>query len=627
MSEPSFDANKFAAEIIIQAANQAMSSASRPLRNGLRRTLQTVTDAYRPFLYRTYVRVKSIRTFLRPTESVDLLSHYVPVDLRTESSELAVTDLIDRLSLGGRYVISALAGSGKSVLMRYIALSFFHSPKGRIPLFFELRALNGDAATTILSAIHEFYRGNSSIEFGDFERSLRNGYFVLILDGFDEVSPSNRNQVEKEIIKLAHDFEKLPIVISGRHDERFNSWESFSHFYLKPMTLGQTRELIRRSNYDQNVKDIFLERLTEDFYETHQSFLENPLLAIMMMITFEGYAEIPDSLHEFYRIAFDTLLRRHDAMKGQFLRQSHSACSTEQFKQIFSSFSVLTYSKSAFAFDRDRAVTFLRAAITQQGFDHDSELVLCDLIESICLLQQEGFEVSFVHRSFQEYFCAVFIANSGAGFVKRYLDEADFRTYDNVLPMLMGIAQQRVESEWAFSRVTELCDQFPLDSEESELKLFTSAFPEMEFIILGSGAAITSIAQTKLSRDLRILQSLYADEYHDAYSDRMREDQREPFPDLPWEKAITEALIELEDAGSEDLKGIRKAVLNAESGVSEREKFVVRTDSSCERVFKVLFRETYGYRAAFFHHVAKVQRERQARSNTFIGEVFGSLEI
>ncbi|MDN3646616.1 NACHT domain-containing protein [Pontixanthobacter aestiaquae] len=615
---------KFAAEVLGQATERAIKAAASPVQKGLRRTLQHLTDAYRPFLFKTHARVESIRTFLRPTESVDLLAHYVPVDLRSGAQDVEVDELIDSLAQGGRFVVSALAGSGKSVLMRYIALSFFHAPRGRIPLFFELRSLNVDGSPSILTAIHEYYRGNSSIEFSDFEAALRSGYFVIILDGFDEISPEKRNEYEREIIRLARDFDNLPIVISGRHDERFNSWEDFTHFQLKSMTLSQARELIRKSNYENEVKEVFLERLTEDFFQKYQSFLENPLLAIMMMLTFEGYAEIPDSLHEFYRIAFDTLLRRHDAMKGQFLRESHSGCSTEQFKQIFASFCVLTYSKSAFSFDRDRAISYLGAAIKQQGADVKAEDLLTDLIESICLLQQEGFEVSFVHRSFQEYFCAVFVANSGSGFVKRYLDDTDSRSYDSVLPMLMGIAQQRVESEWSVDRVSELCDQFPVDVNESELNLHLAGYPRFEFILTERGAILIEVHRTKLARDIRILRSLYPDCEEQHFGDG----EARAFDPNDWEKRITSELLELAESGHPDLTEFPDLLERARATkAGERLRLVFNADQTSKSFYKTVFETGFGNWIPFLNDVQEKQRARQSRSNAFLGEVFGPLDI
>lgn len=135
MADTDFDPNKLAAEVIIQATERVVSATAAPLRTRLRRTLQLLSSAYSPFLEKTFKRVSTIRTFLKPTESVDLLDHYVPVDLTDKSCDMKVDQVIDQLSKGACFVISGLAGRGKSVLMRYIALCLYHSPRGRIPLF------------------------------------------------------------------------------------------------------------------------------------------------------------------------------------------------------------------------------------------------------------------------------------------------------------------------------------------------------------------------------------------------------------------------------------------------------------------------------------------------------------
>ena len=45
------------------------------------------------------------------------------------------------------------------------------------------------------------------------------------------------------------------------------------------------------------------------------------------------------------------------------------------------------------------------------NFHFKDEDFINDLIQSVCLIAQEGFNYQFVHRSFQEYFCAKFITN------------------------------------------------------------------------------------------------------------------------------------------------------------------------------------------------------------------------
>jgi hypothetical protein len=63
------------------------------------------------------------------------------------------------------------------------------------------------------------------------------------------------------------------------------------------------------------------------------------------------------------------------------------------------------------------------------------------------MLQQDGLNTSFVHRSFQEYFTAVFCAKcNGEDFV-RVVDRLVRRNYDSVLPMLLELATEKVEQE------------------------------------------------------------------------------------------------------------------------------------------------------------------------------------
>lgn len=346
-----FDITRFAAEVVVQGAE---GLAARATDNGvarkLRRIYHQITDSYAPYLEKTYRRVSTVRTFLRPNESLELLGVYVPVDLTNGRESIEASGLLEKLHAGQSCVVTALAGRGKSVLMRYVALSMYHNPRGKIPLFIELRSLNTLTTKNILQLLHSQYQGEEPVRFEDFLAAIDAGYFCLILDGFDEVSPQDRANVEGQILDILDRYPGCPIVVSGRNDPRYNSWEQVTTYYLKAMGLAQTRDLIEKAPYDEDVKRTFLRRLTPPFFSKHESFLNTPLLAIMLMLTFEEYAEIPNSLHEFYRNAFDTLVRRHDALKSQFLRETHSGCTAEEFKQVFSSFCVLTYTKNATRF-------------------------------------------------------------------------------------------------------------------------------------------------------------------------------------------------------------------------------------------------------------------------------------
>lgn len=533
-----------------------VASIKEPMSAKLRRTLQEITDAYGPFLDKTYLRVGKLRTILKQNESLNLLDIYVPVDLTDKKIDVEIDTFIEEIIDGKRFVVSGLAGRGKSVLMRFIALSIYHAPRGRIPLFLELRNLNSLTTKNIVQLIHSQYKGSSSIKLSDFEDALRTGRFIFLLDGFDEITPSDRDEIARQIDELALEYPQTAIVVSGRPDDRFDAWERFTTLYLKPMTLAQTRKLIDKSDYDHNVKKSFLKRLTPDFFSQHSSFLDTPLLAIMMMLTYEEYAEIPQSLHEFYRNTFDTLVRRHDAMKAQFLRETHSKCTAEELKRVFSAFCLLTYSKSAFTFSRDEIIRYLEMSVTQQRVNCDSSLLLKDFIESICILQQEGFEISFVHRSFQEYFCAYFVSMGSRGMVQKFLDSGRYRVYDDVIVMLNGIVPDRVEDEWVRPTVNAILEEFPENDRRRFVKYARKSYTDIEFVIEGNEILAAYVDDTEFARKIRVLRRLYP--AHFVSMHRGRNVWSEP-EKSKWQAAIKSELVKLIHKGDEQLAALKVA--------------------------------------------------------------------
>lgn len=503
------DPNVIAAKVIVSATERTLETITSPARDAFRRTLHLLSNAYQPYLEMTFRKVRSIKTFLKPNEPISLMDNYVEVELETDNDIYTVSDIIDQFINRQRIVITGTAGRGKRVLTRYISLCLYHNPRGTIPIFLELRSMNSITNKNLLQYIHSQYKVESNIKFADFTNALKKGYFALIFDGFDEIQPSARIEIEDQLLKISLDNPECPIMVSGRWDDRFQSWDEFKIVRISPMSLEQTRLLIERADYDHDVKKKFLKRLNTDFFRQHESFLNTPLLAIMLMLTFEEFAEIPTNLHIFYKNAFDTLARRHDAMKSQFLREMHSGCSADEFRKVFSSFCVLTYTKSKFEFSDDDALMFIERASRQQSVDANPQDILTDLIESLCLLQKEGFQTSFVHRSFQEYFCAVFVANSASGIVEKFLSEGKFRIWDNVLPMLYGMAPERVESEWAYAAVTELVGEYPTAGEANVLKFLREMFRDIEIVVFPGRRLIPQWYETRSYRRVSILRRLY----------------------------------------------------------------------------------------------------------------------
>ena len=424
---------------------------------------------YQDYLDDTNERVSTFKTFANPTIPVSLLDHFVTVEFDNgkKRSSINQDDVISRVIKPARLVISATAGFGKSMVMRYIALSLYESPRGRIPIFLELRHLNRVTSPDILAYIHSTYRRISDIQIEALRQGLQAGAFVILLDGFDELNHDLRPLIESQILELTREFTQCSIVVSGRPDDRFSSWRSFSTLTIKPMAKHQVVELLNKLEYDAGVKKRFITKVKKGLYETHQSFLSTPLLAILMLLTYEQNANIPDKIHLFYAKAFETLFHKHDALKEQYDRARKSGLQVDEFEKVFAIFCLKTYVLEKTEFTKAELLSFISDAIGYESLTVKSQDYLFDIEEAVCLVMREGTSYFFVHRSFQEYFTAVFLAGCPEDIRDDFIDKVSSRYWDSVLPMLFDMASDQLEPSWVVRKTDSYLSTVGLNTKSS----------------------------------------------------------------------------------------------------------------------------------------------------------------
>jgi hypothetical protein len=353
-------------------------------------------------------------------------------------------------------VITGLAGSGKSMFMRYLTIKMFETEGRGVPLFVELRHINSMSKRDLLT----FIRGNASADGSgvneeQFSIGLKNGCFLIILDGFDEINIEFRPEIERQILQLRRQYPLTSLVISSRRDDRFASWVEFFIYEVQELTPDQTRKLIKTVKYDEGVKERFLKQVDDKLFQSHRSFLASPLLATIMILTYKDYAEIPSRMHVFYAQAFDTLFQKHDAYKEQYSRKFHSSLQKEDFRELLTAFCAVSYLSHINSFTeeslREISVSAIRLAFpgrSKPSNKHLPEQFVADLLESICMLQKDGIEIAFVHRSFQEYFTAKFAVKLRGEKMRQILNASCERYSDSIVTMAYDINSSLVEQDW-----------------------------------------------------------------------------------------------------------------------------------------------------------------------------------
>ena len=75
---------------------------------------------------------------------------------------------------------------------------------------------------------------------------------------------------------------------------------------------------------------------------------------------------------------------------------------------------------------------------------------LNDLLFSYSMLKRDGMYISFVHRSFQEFFCALFVSGTSSAELGEAFDElVERESRDNCVKMLCDLAPDKVLFGWA----------------------------------------------------------------------------------------------------------------------------------------------------------------------------------
>ena len=139
-------------------------------------------------------------------------------------------------------------------------------------------------------------------------------------------------------------------------------------------------------------------------------FFFGAVLGVLVVFSYWAAAFIPEDFCDFYDEAFRVMFYKHDKTKN-YKREIHSKLSESQLQNLFTYFCFKTFFKQQYSFKENELIAFIEASIKKTNTNAEPYAVLKDLSQNLCMFVKEGLEYKFVHRSFQEYFAAVYTKN------------------------------------------------------------------------------------------------------------------------------------------------------------------------------------------------------------------------
>lgn len=137
------------------------------------------------------------------------------------------------------------------------------------------------------------------------------------------------------------------------------------------------------------------------------------------------------------------MLYRHDRMKLGFARERSSKLTDFQMEKVFESLSFISLKENNTRFAKRRFLQYLELSIQAEDLHKNiEEKILSDIVDITSLIVEDGFEeYSYVHKSIQEYFAAIFIKESSLEDKKSFYTHArqsidNYRKWQNVVDYL-----------------------------------------------------------------------------------------------------------------------------------------------------------------------------------------------
>lgn len=580
------DVNKISAEVITDLAKTTAQTLYQKVRDYVT-DIQKKEEIDFGYAYENYLKYaktthEKMKTLLYRHAAKDIYSFYECVGLNRNEDIIDTADINNVLEIGNKIIVTGTGGSGKSVMMKHFFLNILETTH-YVPVLIELRGLNeyDEKGINLEEYIYEVMGTlKFKIERKYFEYSLETGCYVILLDGFDEVKNEISNSVTNQIVAMSKKYPENHYILSSRPLEEFMGWNQFEELHAMPLSKEQALSLINKIEYDQIIKDKFYKELDEYLYEKYETFASNPLLLTIMLLTFESRASIPDKLNDFFEQAFTTLFHTHDATKGGYKRDIRSKLGYEDFKAVFSYFCFKSFFNSDYKFSENKALEYIGAAKQKRIIDtyFNSMDYLKDLTNSVCMLIHEGLEFRFSHRSFQEYFAALYTVQLSDSqqkrFLKLWLQDNSYRSTSNYLDMLYELQPLRFVKNIISPAIRELQEKFKKNN-ESEEWLMGYLYEDVGIRKYTNGEKRCAVTiKNFYYHDMIIRACSISELYNNSKQERM---QRNKVREEKLIKILEEEYHASKPVRFEDIirRGYTKEMLEALYWVIERYKFAV----------------------------------------------------
>lgn len=389
-------------------------------------------------------RVAEITTISFPLQKLNISEAYEPLFLSRVGQEedgfnISVQDI---LSMRNRaFIVIDKAGMGKSTFSKHLVTQILFKSE-KIPLFFELRKVNYEHGL-VESIARELDSIGQPFSRSLFYELVKAGRFIIILDGFDEISIDHQEDLSNQIYNLSAKGGDNILFLTSRPQESLPDLVDSVSYQFSVFTKEQAESLVLR--YDKISKLDVGHRLIEQFSSVPSKFIETPLLVSLLYRTFGTNNSIADRICTFYDEIYHALYKGHDLMnKNGYVREKKSNLDFEDFRRLLRALCYYMAVTKKTSFDSWSLFTsYIEKAIAMSSVaPSSSQSFIDDLMVAVPLMQKDGGEYKFIHKTILEFFAAehLIYKNNSLDVAKKIFHGKSFSSFDKIFDFIHDIS-------------------------------------------------------------------------------------------------------------------------------------------------------------------------------------------
>ena len=337
-----------------------------------------------------------------------------------------------------RVMLIAASGFGKTLMLQHLFLEAARQiGSGLLPVLVEVRHyshLSDNIISCIVKAVTHF--GETFSE-DDAKDLLAKGQCQILLDGLDEMDPSEISEFQDNLSEFVDRYRDNQIVLSSRECDALNGIKGFVRLYIHPFDNEQSLRLIDkllRGIDDPTAKEKILKYMDEGFIKKDGIFATNPMLLTFVVNNYQKLDDYARSRYLFYQEAYEAIINDHDADKTAFDRIFRSVSCADEFTLVFREFCALSYLNAEKEFDKTSFEHYFNQLRSVKAVENPTKLrwraFLQDACATACMMYEAKSKIIYIDPAFQEYLFALYMYQAPVERVRELL-----RPFKDTSPM------------------------------------------------------------------------------------------------------------------------------------------------------------------------------------------------